>query len=52
MTAINFIKEWESAKEVKNVLGIRHVGCCCKGTRNTAGGFKWKYKKSINTEVT
>lgn len=39
-----FVKEWpcisEAHKEHKG-----HIGQCCRGERETAGGFKWKYKK-------
>lgn len=41
----NFIRNWECAKDVKNELGIDNgdIGKCCKGKKNTAGGYKWKY---------
>jgi group I intron endonuclease len=39
-----FIKEWDSANKAKIHLGIKHVGCCCKGKRKTSGGYKWEYK--------
>lgn len=39
-----FVKEWpcisEAYKEHKG-----HIGQCCRGEREMAGGFKWKYKK-------
>jgi len=44
-----FIKEWKSATEaVKHInkLNIPNLSKCCKGLRNTAGGFKWKYKNN------
>ena len=42
----SFIKEWESIKEVSNIMGISHthISACCKGKRPTAGGFQWAYK--------
>ena len=42
-----FIKEWQSAVEVKRVLGINnsHIIQCCKGKRKSAGGFVWRYKE-------
>ena len=44
----NFIKEWESTKEIEKELKIYHsaISNCCKNKLhyNTAGGFKWKYK--------
>jgi hypothetical protein len=39
----NFIKQWKSAEEIKNILRIKHVGEVCKGTRKTAGGYFWRY---------
>ena len=43
-----FIKEWQSAVEVKRVLAINNSNIiqCCRGNPNhtTAGGFVWKYK--------
>lgn len=43
----NFIKTWNSIKEVSETLKIckSHIGCCCKGIygRKTSGGYKWKY---------
>lgn len=42
----NFIKEWDCALSVKQELGVDNsaIGLCAMGRRNTAGGFKWKYK--------
>lgn len=42
----NFIKEWKSAREVYNVLKIQYknISKCCKGERNKAGGYIWKFK--------
>lgn len=42
----NFIKEWSSATEVKNVLRISNsdISSACKGRIKTAGKFIWKYK--------
>lgn len=43
-----FIKEWASANEAARSLGFHcsHISKCAGGGkhRNTAGGFKWKYK--------
>lgn len=39
----NFIRQWESQAEAFKVLGIRHISCCCKGKRKTAGGYIWEY---------
>ena len=24
-------------------IDYRHIGSCCKGKRDTAGGYHWKY---------
>ena len=42
----NFIKEYKSAVEVENLLGISRTSLCdaLKGRQNAAGGYKWKYK--------
>ncbi len=44
-----FIKEWQSAVEVKRVLSINNSNIiqCCRGNPNhtTAGGFVWRYKE-------
>ena len=45
----NLVKEWASAVDVENELGISrsHISRCCKHQygRKSAGGFKWKYKE-------
>ena len=45
----DFIREWQSAVEVKRVLGIDqgNIAHCCRGNpkHTTAGGFVWKYKE-------
>jgi hypothetical protein len=42
----NLIKEWESAKEITKELNKdnRSIRYCCKGQRDTAYGYRWKYK--------
>ena len=42
----NFVKEWDSFKDITTNLGFHNSGLCfcCKGIQNTAYGFKWKYK--------
>ena len=44
----HFIKEWNSAMEIERELGINHssISLVCKGTRATAGGFKWEHLKN------
>ena len=43
----NFIKEWESAVDVKKELGISptRICRCCKGESKRVGKFKFKYKQ-------
>lgn len=42
----NFIKEWSSGTEVKQTLKINssNIPACCKGKKQTVGGYIWKYK--------
>lgn len=39
----NFIKEWKSAKEVEEVLGIsrKNISQCVTGRNKSAGGYIW-----------
>lgn len=39
----NVIEIYESIKEATRKNKTTHIVDCCKGKRNTAGGFKWKY---------
>lgn len=41
----NFIKEWNSLTEAGRALGIdiSLMAKCCRNTRHTCGGFRWKY---------
>lgn len=41
----NFIKVWSSAHEVQRKLKINNANIIqnCKGKRNNAGGYIWKY---------
>lgn len=43
----DFIKEWENAEQVKRELGYcaENIRSVCRGKRNQANGFKWKYKE-------
>ena len=45
-TEWNFIKEWDSATEVKRKLNIDQssIRRSCIGKQALAGGFRWKYK--------
>lgn len=42
----NFIREWSSMAEIKRTLNVHigHIPDVCKGRRNQALGFIWKYK--------
>ena len=42
-----FIKEWKSAKDAGNELGIdcSSITNCCQGKRKSAGKFVWRYKE-------
>lgn len=42
-----FIREWQSAAEVERVLRIdnSNITKCCKGKRNFAGDYRWRYKE-------
>lgn len=39
------VQVWDSAMEAERVTKISgsHIAKCCKGYRNHAGGFKWRY---------
>ena len=41
------VAEFPSINEVQRQLGINqsHISQCCRGKRNTVGGFKWAFKK-------
>jgi len=45
---MNIVREWNSAKQIKDELGIDGGQICnaCKGKFKTAAGFIWKYKES------
>jgi hypothetical protein len=45
-----FIKEWNSPKEIKESLNIQSTNVlkCCMEERIKAGNFKWKYKNIID----
>lgn len=42
----NEIKEWKSAAEAANDLGLNssHISTCCCGKRKSTGGYLWKRK--------
>lgn len=43
----NFIKEWQSIRDVERNLKINNVSIshCCNGKTKTAGGYIWKFKE-------
>lgn len=44
----NFIAEYESILSAFLITNIakQNICKCCKGARNSAGGYKWRYKES------
>ena len=42
------LKEWESIRSASKELNIeeRNISACCRGKRNKAGGYIWKYKEA------
>lgn len=51
----NIINEWKSIKLASETLNINrsHIGEVCNSinNRNTAGGYKWCFKKKINEQL-
>lgn len=45
----NEIKEFASIKDAEKETGVNtsKICACCRKRRNTAGGFKWKYKEEV-----
>ena len=39
-----FVDSYHSIMEAKRQTGFSHIGDVCRGKRNHAGGFKWKYE--------
>lgn len=46
-----FIKEWKSAVEVQEQLGInrKNISQCITGRNKTAGGYKWVTKQAFES---
>lgn len=44
----NYIQTWDSARQINETLGINisNISQVCIGSRNKAGGYKWKYAKN------
>lgn len=40
----SLISEYGSVSEAMRKTGIKHISCVCRGDRNMAGGYIWKYK--------
>ena len=36
---------YNSIKEATQLTGISHIGDCCRGVREKAGGYRWQYYK-------
>lgn len=47
-----FIREWESAKQVEKELGFAdtNISVCCKGKQHMACGYIWRYEKTDRVE--
>ena len=45
----NFIKQWLGINNIERCLKINkgNICMCCKGKRNNAGGYKWKYIQEL-----
>lgn len=45
----NIINEFQSVGKASQITGITrdNISRVCNGIRNTAGGYKWKYKKVV-----
>lgn len=44
----NVIAEFPSIQEAQRILSISHIWDCIVGRRNSAGGYKWRYKHEDN----
>lgn len=46
-----FIARFENAHEAERCTGVRNgnIGACCKDTKKTAGGYKWRYANEYNS---
>jgi hypothetical protein len=40
----NPIKTWGSIKDAESTLNCNNISAVCRGVRNFAGGFRWKYE--------
>ena len=48
-----YVQEWESATIAQQELGIRQtsIAHCCSGDYHHAGGYIWKRKSSVETQI-
>ena len=46
-----YITEFKSISETERQLNIKHISCCCRKNRKTAGGFKWMYKEDYDKYI-
>ena len=44
-----YIKEWSCAREASQIYG-KKINACCRGKRNTCGGYKWIYKEDFKID--
>lgn len=42
-----FVAEYVSAREAERQTGINHIGRCCNGKLNSAGGYIWRRKQEV-----
>lgn len=47
----NHIYTFASIAEARKSTGIGHIDQCCRGERQTAGGYQWKYVSPKTNEV-
>ena len=40
----DFVAEYKSSGEAKKTTGISNISACCRGERNQAGGYVWRWK--------
>ena len=45
-----YIREWESQRQVTRELGIKHISPVCNGKRETAGDFIWMFKEEYTPQ--
>lgn len=46
-----FVREWESAAEVRRSIGVVNIGSCCNGKERSAGGFLWLWSDEYTEEL-